>query len=92
MQQEVDASGVSETCYTAQKIFLSKSSVDRIDPIRQSLMSNASMYQLLIAPRPAELAQWIKVYGKVNDKIPPAIAALEAELRALMGDVEEPQT
>jgi hypothetical protein len=50
------------------------------------------MYQLLIAPRPAELAQWIKVYGKVNDKIPPAIAALEAELRALMGDVEEPQT
>jgi hypothetical protein len=79
------ASVAFEKAYPDQKIFLPKLLSDQIDHIRQSLVSNANVYQMLIAPK-QDYEHHLKVYVKVNDDLPKTIAALEAELRALMGD------
>lgn len=83
------ASVAFESAYPEKKIFLPKSLSDRIDHIRQSLVSNANVYQKLVVPR-QDHERHLEVYVKVSDDLPKTIAALETELRALMGDEPAP--
>jgi hypothetical protein len=80
-----------EKSYMAQKIFFPKALADRIDGIRKALVSNANVFQYLVAGQsnanPAmSNERWMDVYQKLNQEVPVAITALEDELRALMGD------
>ncbi|GAB6847582.1 hypothetical protein [Paraburkholderia kururiensis] len=74
-----------ENAYPDKKIFLPKSLSDQIDHIRQSLVSNANVYQMLVVPK-QDYERHLEIYLKVNNELPTTIAALESELRALMGD------
>lgn len=74
-----------EATYPHKKIFLPKSLSDQIDHIRQSLVSNANVFQMLVVPK-QDYERHLEVYVKVSEELPKTIAALEAELRALMGD------
>ncbi|MFC6307229.1 hypothetical protein E2553_37790 [Paraburkholderia dipogonis] len=74
-----------ESAYPDKKIFLPKSLSDQIDHIRQSLVSNANLYQMMVVPK-QDYERHLEVYVKVSNELPKTIAALEAELRALMGD------
>lgn len=78
-----------ENAYPKNKIFLPKALSDQIDHIRQSLVSNANVYQMLVVPK-KDHQRHLEVYTKVSDELPKTIAALEAELRALMGDESVP--
>ncbi|HKR47361.1 MAG TPA: hypothetical protein VJU59_48160 [Paraburkholderia sp.] len=78
-----------ENAYPDKKIFLPKSLSDQIDHIRQSLVSNANLYQMLVVPK-QDYERHLEVYVKVSDELPRTIAALEAELRSLMGDETVP--
>jgi hypothetical protein len=74
-----------ENAYPHKKIFLPKSLSDQIDHIRQSLVSNANLYQMMVVPK-QDYERHLEVYVRVSNELPKTIAALEAELRALMGD------
>jgi hypothetical protein len=78
-----------EKAYPDKKIFLPKSLSDQIDHIRQSLVSNANVYQMLVVPK-QDYERHLEVYVSVNKELPTTIAALETELRALMGDEPKP--
>jgi hypothetical protein len=78
-----------ENAYPDKKIFLPKSLSDQIDHIRQSLVSHANLYQMMVVPR-QDCERHLEVYVKVSNELPQTIAALEAELRALMGDEPAP--
>ncbi|HIE5945970.1 hypothetical protein AAB992_33065 [Burkholderia contaminans] len=78
-----------ENAYPNKKIFLPKALSDQIDHIRQSLVSNANVYQMLVVPK-QDNQRHLEVYSKVSIELPKTIAALEAELRALMGDEPVP--
>jgi hypothetical protein len=79
------ASVAFESAYPEKKIFLPKSLSDKIDDIRQSLVSNANVYQMLVTPK-QDYERHLEVYVKVNDDLPKTIAALDTELRVQMGD------
>ena len=79
------AGAAFENAYPDNKIFLPSALSDQIDQIRQSLVSNANLYQLLVVPK-QDLERHLEVYLKVSNEMPKTIAALEAELRTLMGD------
>ncbi|KVH43553.1 hypothetical protein [Burkholderia diffusa] len=74
-----------ESAYPDKKIFLPKALSDQIDHIRQALVSNANVYQMLVVPK-RDSQRHLEIYSKVSNELPKTIAALEAELRALMGD------
>ncbi|MCA7965700.1 hypothetical protein LGM54_22280 [Burkholderia cenocepacia] len=78
-----------ENAYPKKKIFLPKALSDQIDHIRQSLVSNANVYQMLVVPK-QDYERHHEVYVNVSNELPKTIAALEAELRALMGDESVP--
>ncbi|WP_454875194.1 hypothetical protein [Paraburkholderia xenovorans] len=80
-----EASVQFENAYPGKKIFLPKLLSDQIDHIRQSLVSNANLYQMLVVPK-QDYERHLEVYVTVNNELPKTIAALEAELRVLMGD------
>ncbi|WP_429440910.1 hypothetical protein [Paraburkholderia sp. GAS33] len=78
-----------EDAYPDKKIFLPKSLSDQIDHIRQSLVSNANLYQMMVVPK-QDYERHLDIYVKVNNELPATIAALETELRTLMGDEPDP--
>jgi hypothetical protein len=58
-----------ENAYPDKKTFLLKSLSDQIDHIRQSLVSNANVYQMLVVPR-QDFERHLEVYVQVNKELP----------------------
>lgn len=71
-----------------QSIFLTASTARMIGEIRQLLVSNANLFNMVVTDErnPERMKQWIAVHESVSGKVNDAIAELEAELRGLMGD------
>jgi hypothetical protein len=84
------ASQTFDDQYRDQRIFLRKTTSDRIANIRQMLISNANLFHLHVKnpanPTPTE--SWLTVYQAMSNSVPEAIDALEWDLRSLMGDHE----
>lgn len=72
-----------------QTIFLTAETALMIDQIRQLLVSNANLFNMVVADErnPHSTAKWIEVHKSVSEDVRGAITKLEAELRALMGDM-----
>lgn len=74
--------------FREQTIFLTTASAAMIVEIRQLLVSNANLFNLVVSNEnhPDRTAKWIEVHESVSGKVRAAIDVLENELRRLMGD------
>jgi hypothetical protein len=55
-------------------------------------VSSTNLFNLVVAKQQNTAEQWIQIEQRVSREIPATVKDLEADLRALMGDVEEPQS
>ncbi|WP_394475088.1 hypothetical protein [Ralstonia mannitolilytica] len=76
--------------FLEQTIFLTAGTASMIAEIRQLLVSNANLFNMVVSNErsPDRTAKWIEVHESVSGKVRKAISTLEAELRGLMGDKE----
>lgn len=89
-RQVADAFDTFDANYQPQKIYLTRHTADRIDAIRQRLVSSANLFNLVIARNQNMAEQWIEIEQRVSMEIPAAMQDLEADLRELMGDEPAP--
>ncbi|WP_406867108.1 hypothetical protein [Paraburkholderia fungorum] len=83
-----DAFEAFDAAYLPQRIFLTQSTSERIDQIRQSLVSSANLFNLVISRQQNMAEKWIEIEQRVSKEVALAMAELERDLRALMGDAE----